>query len=364
MRILAVDIGTGTQDILLFDSDQPLENNFQLIAPSPTQIVAQKIRRATQQGRTLVLIGEVMGGGPCAWAAEDHLRAGLPIYATPEAARTFDDDLDKVSAMGIKIVSLEEAQRIRNAKIIPLYDLSLESINLALRTFDVDPVYDAVAVAVFDHGDAPPTISDRIFRFQYLTRQLQNGRLTDLAFPRGSIPHSMSRLRAVARSVPEDMPLLVMDTAPAAILGAFDDPVVAAMPDALVVNIGNFHALAFHMIEGQIVGLFEHHTGEIDALQLERFLDELSKGTLTNEEIFNSQGHGAIIFHPTPDSQPQVALTGPRQQMLAGSRLRPYRAVPHGAMMLTGCFGLLRAFAAHFPESADVITNALSPAIS
>ncbi|GIV97298.1 MAG: hypothetical protein KatS3mg057_1955 [Herpetosiphonaceae bacterium] len=33
MRILAVDIGTGTQDILLFDSDQPLENNFQLIAP-------------------------------------------------------------------------------------------------------------------------------------------------------------------------------------------------------------------------------------------------------------------------------------------------------------------------------------------
>ena len=36
MRILAIDVGTGTQDILLFDSSQPIENAFQLIMPSPT----------------------------------------------------------------------------------------------------------------------------------------------------------------------------------------------------------------------------------------------------------------------------------------------------------------------------------------
>ena len=35
MRILAIDVGTGTQDILLFDSTQPVENALQMIMPSP-----------------------------------------------------------------------------------------------------------------------------------------------------------------------------------------------------------------------------------------------------------------------------------------------------------------------------------------
>jgi uncharacterized protein (DUF1786 family) len=32
MRVLAIDVGTGTQDILLFDSDGPIENSYQLIS--------------------------------------------------------------------------------------------------------------------------------------------------------------------------------------------------------------------------------------------------------------------------------------------------------------------------------------------
>jgi hypothetical protein len=36
-----------------------------------------------------------------------------------------------------------------------------------------------------------------------------------------------------------------------------------------------------------------------------------------------------------------------------------YMAVPHGDMMLAGCYGLLRAYATHFPESADEITARL-----
>ena len=47
MRILAIDVGTGTQDILLFDSEQPIENGLQLVMPAPTQIVAGRIRAAT-----------------------------------------------------------------------------------------------------------------------------------------------------------------------------------------------------------------------------------------------------------------------------------------------------------------------------
>ena len=36
MQILTVDIGTGTQDILLFDSERTPENCLKLVMPSPT----------------------------------------------------------------------------------------------------------------------------------------------------------------------------------------------------------------------------------------------------------------------------------------------------------------------------------------
>src|ERR687888_2227058 len=104
MRILAVDVGTGTQDILLFDSDQELENSVKMVMPSPTLVVAGAIRRATAEGRPIVLRGVTMGGGPSHWAAMDHLKAGYSVYATPAAARTFDDDLDAIASMGIKLV--------------------------------------------------------------------------------------------------------------------------------------------------------------------------------------------------------------------------------------------------------------------
>ena len=122
MRILAIDVGTGTQDILLFDSSQPIENAFQLIMPSPTMIAAGRIRRATEARRAVAVSGTIAGGGPCHWALEDHLRAGLPAYATREAAMTFDDDLELVERMGVTlepVVNLEiEELRIEAPKEI------------------------------------------------------------------------------------------------------------------------------------------------------------------------------------------------------------------------------------------------------
>src|SRR5690242_2625109 len=100
MRILCIDVGTGTQDILLFDSSTEIENCVQMVMPSPTQIIARQVRVATEARHTLLLAGVTMGGGPGAWAVEDHIKAGLPVFATPDAARTFDDDLERVAAMG------------------------------------------------------------------------------------------------------------------------------------------------------------------------------------------------------------------------------------------------------------------------
>src|SRR3990172_8190754 len=121
MRILSVDVGTGTQDILLFDSTQPVENAPQMAMPSPTQIAAGPIRRATTAGRAVALTGVIAGGGPCAWALEDHLRGGLAAYATPQAAATLDDDLDAVRALGVTLVSEDELLPL-DADRVPLRD--------------------------------------------------------------------------------------------------------------------------------------------------------------------------------------------------------------------------------------------------
>src|SRR4051794_3081178 len=148
MKILAVDVGTGTQDILLFDTTKPVENCAKLVMPSATTIVANRIRKATAEGRPVVLSGVIQGGGPSHWALEDHLRAHLPAYATAEAAETFDDDLDKVREMGVMILEDDEA-KVRTGAHIVLRDLDLEAIGAALKAFDVDPNVDGYAVGAW-----------------------------------------------------------------------------------------------------------------------------------------------------------------------------------------------------------------------
>ena len=373
MRILAVDIGTGTQDILLFDSDEPIENCMQLILPAPTVAVAGRIRAATAAGRPVVLDGTIMGGGPCSWAAEGHLRAGYLLYATPDAARTFDDDLERVAAMGVTLIDpAEVAGRVAAGAVhVEMRDFDPAAILAALAGFGVDPRVDALCVAVFDHGNSPPGYSDRRFRFDYLADRLAAGGRTDLAafaFLRDAIPPAMTRLHAAAHSPTgalAELPLLAMDTGPAAVLGTLEVPEVRAAAlapaGALVVNVGNFHTLAFHLAGGAVAGLFEHHTGELTTAQLAGLLDRLAAGTLTNDEVFHTQGHGALVLSPTAAPPALCAVTGPRRAKLSAAPL-PWPllpAVPHGAMMLTGCFALLRALAHHWPPAQAPVASVL-----
>src|SRR4051794_5711288 len=105
MKILAIDMGTGTQDSLLFDSSGPIENSIKMGMPTATQIATGRISKATEANRPVLLTGVIQGGGPCHWALNDRLAGNGVAYATPDAARTFDDDLEMVEKMGVRIVS-------------------------------------------------------------------------------------------------------------------------------------------------------------------------------------------------------------------------------------------------------------------
>ena len=381
MRILAIDVGTGTQDVFLFDSRLDLENGFKLVVPSPTMIVHRRLREATRRKQAVLLTGVTMGGGPSTWAAEEHLRAGLELYATPDAARTFNDDLDAVRAMGVRLVGEDEVSRFpATVQKLELRDFDFEAIAQALEMFGVNMEgLSAVAVAVFDHGNSPPGYSDRQFRFDYLDQRIrQENRLSAFAYRAEDIPPIMTRLLAVAESARQiaspflaDVPLLVMDTAPAAILGATFDPLVKARQRIMVANLGNFHTLAFRLGPSGIEGVFEHHTGLLDPPRLEDYLLALADGSLRQGEVFGAFGHGALVYESAPLSMERgdfnLVVTGPQRNLLRtsasrSSSLRPYFAVPFGDMMMAGCYGLLAATADLLPELAEPIRASMDNA--
>jgi uncharacterized protein (DUF1786 family) len=274
--------------------------------------------------------------------------------------------LVEVEKSGIKIVSDDDASRLNNVQRVDMRDVDLEALRRAFNAFGINLDFDALAVAVFDHGNAPVDYSDRLFRFDFLAERLkEHNSPAAFAFMREKIPPRLTRMQAVADSVGATLsgrPMLMMDTAPAAILGALEDDRVRVHRTAVIANIGNFHTLAFRFAEGVITGVFEHHTGELKPMQLENFIAQLADGTLTHDAIFNSQGHGALLFDHSAIPLDFLAVVGPRRGVLLNSKYHPYFATPYGDMMLAGCYGLVRAYAALNPNLAGEINSALDKA--
>ena len=370
MKILTVDIGTGTQDIFLYDSNLDIENGFKLVLPSPTMMVHRRLKQAlstSAKHTPILLTGHQMGGGPSAWAIEEYARANIPVYMTPSAATTINDQLEKVEALGIKIISEDESRQLKDVERLELKDFDFELISKTFADYGISlQDLDAIAVAVFDHGNAPAELSDRQFRFDYLDERIKaKNSLSAFAYLSDDIPPIMTRLQSVANSAGHlPCPLVVMDTAPAAVLGATFDPWVTQRPQKIICNVGNFHTLAFRLGAQGIEGVFEHHTGEIDLAKLEILLRSLANSSLKHEDVFNDMGHGALMYSENQfefgKDEFDVVVTGPRRSMFANNpTLKPYFAVPFGDMMIAGCFGLLAAAAEILPNVAEPIHGSL-----
>lgn len=374
MKILTVDIGTGTQDIFLYDSNLDIENGFKLVLPSPTMMVHRRLKQALPKRTPILLTGHQMGGGPSAWAIEEYARSGIPVYMTPSAATTINDELDKVAALGIRIIGEDKVGSISaSVESLELRDFDFALISKTFADYGVSlKNVGAIAVAVFDHGNAPAGVSDRQFRFDYLDERIRaKNSLSAFAYRSTDIPKIMTRLQSVADSAGElPCPLVVMDTAPAAVLGANFDPVVSSRQQKIICNVGNFHTLAFRLGEKGIEGVFEHHTGEINLSKLEGLIRKLADGSLKHQDVFDDMGHGALMYSKEVFEFGQdgfdVVVTGPRRSLFNQqssienpNSLRPYFATPFGDMMIAGCFGLLAATAEVLPDLKETIDGSL-----
>jgi uncharacterized protein (DUF1786 family) len=349
--VLAIDVGAGTSDILLTRPGQPLENAVKLVVPSATQVAGARIAAATARGQTVVFRGPVMGGGAVTMAMKAHLAAGHAFVATESAAASFADDLDRVRALGARVVGEGAADEVLRrlpdgaAAEVASGDLDAAALTAALRLLGAEPTFAAVAIAVQDHGYAPDG-SNRVLRFSLWERAVTERRLVgDLFYDTAAVPAALTRLRAAAdgaAALAGAAPALVADTGPAALYGALPD----GIDDAVLVNIGNGHTVCLLAREGRVAGVFEHHTSCLDCAGLELRLRRWLSGDLQSDEVRADHGHGAVLAPGAAGDDPSrlpLIVTGPRRGLLAGSGLPAEFAAPHGDMMLTGCFGLLRA---------------------
>ena len=348
MKILALDIGAGTQDILLYDDSGNIENCIKLVLPSPHLIFAAKVREATKLHQDLFVKGDIIGGGAFAVALRNHIERGFRVLMTEKSAYTVRNSLDEVKELGIEITQGQPESF--SGKTLKIKEVDLSSLGSFLARFNENLTdLDAVAVAVQDHGVSPKGISNRKFRIQKMLELLkENPRPENLAFGEDEIPPYFLRMRSAAQASRRQLPeakVVVMDTSPAAILGCLKDPALKEVDPILVVNVGNGHTMIAIMKESQIIGLLDHHTHLINPEKIERLIIDFANGALSYEEIFNDNGHGLFLLEKPPGFSKikKIAATGPKRNILSKISLPVYFAAPAGDVMMTGPIGLVEA---------------------
>jgi len=348
LKILAIDIGVGTQDILLYEGAGPVENSPKFVLPSPSSLYRKRVTALLSRGKDLFLDGSIIGGGGLISPLMAHIRGGFSVYMTMEAALALRNDLDEVRTKGIQIV--EGPPPNFAGERLTLREIDFCSLAALLAPWDIDlNQVEVAAIAVQDHGASLPGMSNRRFRLQSMKEGLsKDPRPTSLAFLSEEIPAFHLRMRSAAEASQKQLPKarpLLMDTSLAAISGCLVDPLVASRSGKpiLCVNLGNGHTMAALLKEGMILALLEHHTKALNPEDLKRDLMGFADGKLEDEDVFARGGHGLFYLQDPPGFSEVglIAATGPQREMMARSGLAVYYPAPYGDMMMTGPAGLI-----------------------
>ena len=351
MRILALDIGAGTQDVLLYDDRINIENCIKIVLPSPSKVFAEKVKEITSKGKSLLVKGETIGGGVLTASILNHLRRGFKVIMTKDAAYTIRNRLEDVEAYGIKIVKDEAELENFNGEILELREIMINLLAEFLEKFNVKVLdVDFVAVGVQDSGVYPKGVENRRFRLQKMKEILEkNPKIESLAFKEEEIPEFFLRMKSAVKAVKKQLSnvkVLVMDTAPAAILGCLTDSKVKDAREALIINAGNAHTLFSLILDGEVAGMVEHHTKMLNSERLSWLLKGFLSGKLLDKHVFSDGGHGLFYlenFKPKPVEKIMIAVTGPNRTIFSNTDFKVYFPAPGGDVMMTGTFGLVEA---------------------
>ena len=333
MRILAIDVGTGTQDIMIYDDEKELENSIKLVLPSPHLYISQKIREIDND---IYFDGEIMGGGKLKKTLTEHMDKGYKVVMEELPAKTIRDKISQVEAIGIEIASPEKDYK------------DYTKMSEFLLGYDLEFDFDEIAIAVQDHG-YNENMGDRDFRFEKFREKLISPIKPEEFSFKGNTPQYYTRMKAVERQLKKegiDLKPLLMDTKFASIAGMCHDDIASQLKSFIAIDIGNGHTTAASIEEGKIQGIFEHHTSSLTPESLENYLKRLADGTITNEEVYNDHGHGAHVIKPISKIE-KVIVSGPKRELIEKTNLEWHHACPGGDVMMTGTVGLIKTLEAY-----------------
>jgi uncharacterized protein (DUF1786 family) len=347
-RFLMIDIGAGTMDILVYDTQTDL--NYKAVVKSPVRYLAEK---TTAIPGNLLVVGSEMGGGPITRVLMERTRKAEVVMSL-SASATLNHDVQKVKSWGIKVVADDRADEMRDNPdyaLIALSDLEPQRIEQIVKSFGVPYAFDAVAICAQDHGVPEPGISHLDFRHNMFAASLNEKPYPHmLLYSADQVPDSMNRLKSIAGSA-QQLPaaeIFVMDSGMAAILGASLDGRCRNKKRFLVLDIATSHTVGAAMAADELAGFFEYHTQDITLKRLENLLRDLADGKLSHEQILSEGGHGAFLRQAVSFSAVEtIVATGPKRKMLADTQLPIEFGAPWGDNMMTGTVGLLEALRRH-----------------
>lgn len=338
MKILAIDIGAGTQDILFFNDKNTVENSIKLVLPSPPVIISKIIKKSNTD---LYFDGDIMGGGKIKDHIINHIEKGFKVVMEKQPAKTIKDDLKVVESIGVDLVekgSYNNDSKFADYSNITLRDVDIDDLSSTIAKYELDFSFDHVAVAVQDHG-FNSNMGDRNFRFEKIKEKLHKPlKVEDFGFV--NPPDYFTRMKSVERYLNGLNPI-IMDSKFASVCGACQDPKVAKLNSYIVMDIGNGHTMAASIENDHIQGVFEHHTSSLNPQKIESLIYKLVNATLTHKEVHDDNGHGAHVINPISNLE-TVVVTGPKRSIIEKTDLNYYNAAPGGDVMMTGPIGLIK----------------------
>ena len=302
MKILAVDIGAGTRDILLYDSEKQLENCIKLVLPSPSPLFAARVAEETARTGDLYFKGCVIGGGSFSRAVKRHVAEGRHVYMQAATAFCLRNNLEDVMATGVEVVERDAGWVSQEPSSSWTNWTSLRWSPCCCRWGE--PGGDGCRGG---SGAGPWDLSYRCEQSQdppgfHAGAADGRPRPNRLAFLEGEVPDQFPRMRSAMGRLRDQLScrsLLVMDTAPAAVAGCLADAEVEKRLDGnlLVINAGNGHTMCCLLSGGDIVGLLEHHTKYLEPPDVfGAYLELFCDGKARDEDEYMKRGHGLFYL--------------------------------------------------------------------